>query len=125
MLRLTIFLILVLLSIPTIISINMGCYFNARLILSSSVMLYNNLTLQSCQCLMIQPNISGFQYDNNDNSCYTFGNDSLRSNLRIKINSQVCFVNRTPTVCRRILLNKNFRREMCQIKVVFTSRFLQ
>ncbi len=82
-----ILLILLLLIIPTIIGISMSCYSNAQLILPPSSILYNNFTLESCQ------------YDSNDESCYTFGNDSLRSNIRIKINSQVCFVNGTTTVC--------------------------
>jgi hypothetical protein len=99
MFDLNILLILLLLIIPMIISIEMSCYSNASLILPSSTILYNNLTFSSCQCLMIQPNISGFQYDYNEQSCYTFGNDSSLSNLRVKINSRVCFVNRTPMVC--------------------------
>jgi hypothetical protein len=94
-----ILLIFLLLIIPTIIGIPMSCYSNAQLILPPSSILYNNFTLESCQCLTIYQNISGFQYDSNDESCYTFGNDSLRSNIRIKINSQVCFVNGTMTVC--------------------------
>jgi hypothetical protein len=99
MYELTIILILLLLIIPTIISTYMNCYSNATIILPSGTILYNNLTFQSCQCLTIQENLEGFQYDNNEQSCYTFGNDSLRSNIRIKMNSQVCFINQTSTVC--------------------------
>ncbi len=104
--HLTILSILLLSIVPTIISIYMSCYFNARLILPPSALLYNSLTLQSCKCLMTQPNVSGFQYDSNNQSCYTFGNDSSRANLRVQTNSQVCFLNQIATVCYRFFLNK-------------------
>lgn len=99
MMYFTILSILLLLNIPTTVSLNMSCYSNASLILPVDTIFYNNLTYQSCTCLMIQQNISGFQYDSNQQSCYTFGNNISRTNLRVKINSQVCFVNRTSTVC--------------------------
>jgi hypothetical protein len=95
---LTVLLILLRLIIPMIVSLQMNCYSNASLILPPSTIQYNNLTLQSCKCLTIEQSISGFQYNNDEQSCYTFGNDSLLSDIRIKINCQVCFVNRTSTV---------------------------
>jgi hypothetical protein len=98
MVFLTIKLILCLLSIPPIISIRMTCYYNASLILPSNTILYNNLTLQSCQCFMVQQNMSGFQYNSNGESCYIFGNNSSLSNIRVTLNSQVCFINQTSTV---------------------------
>jgi len=97
MVSLTIKLILCLLSIPPIISIRMTCYYNASLILPSNNILYNNLTLQSCQCFMLQQNMSGFQYNSNGQSCFIFGNQSL-SNIRVTLDSQVCFINQTSTV---------------------------
>jgi len=98
MVFLTIKLILCLLRIPPIISIRMTCYYNASLILPSNNILYNNLTLQSCQCFMVQQNMSGFQYNSNGQSCYIFGNNSSLSNIRVTLNSQVCFINQTSTV---------------------------
>lgn len=100
----TILLILLLWTISMIISLPMNCYSNARLDLPTSAILYNNFTLESCQCLMIQQTLSGFQYDSIDNSCYAFSNDSSRSDLRVKIDSQVCFINRTSIVC---IVSKN------------------
>jgi len=98
MVFLTIKLILFLLSIPPIISIRMTCYSNASLILPPNTILYNNLTLQSCKCLMAQQNMSGFQYNSNGKSCYIFGNNSSLSNIRVTLNSQVCFINQTSMV---------------------------
>ena len=113
MFYLPILLILLLLIISMIISIDLNCYSNARLILLSSATLYKNLTLQSCQCLMIQEDISGVQYNSNEKSCYTFGNDSSRSNIRINTDSQVCFVNQISTVwdsfvCEKYLILQLF-----------------
>lgn len=82
----------------------MNCYSNARLILPLSTIIYNNLTLQSCQCLTIPQNISGFQYNTDDKSCCIFGNNSTQTNIRVKMNSQVCFVNRTTPVCLKHIL---------------------
>ena len=104
MYNLNILLVLYLSMISTIITIFLNCYSNARLILPLSAILYNNLTLQSCQCLGIKQNISAFQYDSNEKSCYTYGNDSSRANIRVKVNSQVCFVNQTTTVRRNIFV---------------------
>ena len=96
---LMILLILLLLILPMIISISMGCYSNAYLILPSNTTVYTNFTLQSCQCLMINSDAAGFQYNIDDQSCSVFNNDSSRSDLLVKINSQVCFINRTLEVC--------------------------
>lgn len=76
----------------------MNCYSNARIILPLSTIIYNNSTLQSCQCLVNQKNISGFQYNSDERSCCIFGNDSLVTNIRVKRNSQICFVNQTAMV---------------------------
>ncbi len=91
----------------------MNCYSNARLGLSSNAILYNNFTLESCQCSMMQSTLFGFQYDSTNNSCYTFGNDLSRSNLRVKINSQVCFIDlttTTTTVCIEYIFCSYFLR---------------
>jgi hypothetical protein len=76
----------------------MSCYSNAGLILPSDAALHENVTFESCGCLSIHQNISDFQYNNDTNSCYIFPNNSSLSNIRVTINSQVCFIDRTLTV---------------------------
>lgn len=87
--------LLIFLGVSSTISIQLNCYLNASLILPSNTILYNNVTIEYCQCLLREEDIYGFLYDNSTNSCYTFGNNSSISNIRISVNSQVCFVNRT------------------------------
>ena len=87
--------LLVFLAVSSTISIQLNCYLNANLLLPSNTILYNNVTIEYCQCLLSEEDTYGFLYNNSTNSCYTFGNDSSISNIRVSLSSQVCFVNRT------------------------------
>jgi hypothetical protein len=91
--------LLLLISVSITISIHMNCYFNAGFILPSNAVFYDNVTFEFCQCLLSQENITGFMYDNSTESCYILDDNLTISDLRVMINSQVCFVNQTNMVC--------------------------
>ncbi|UJR25771.1 hypothetical protein I4U23_007125 [Adineta vaga] len=82
-----------------IVSIRLSCYANANLTLPSDAVLYDNITIKSCQCLSIQQSlVYGFQYDKSTNSCYIFDSNVSISDLHVKINSRVCFINQSSSL---------------------------
>ncbi|UJR26398.1 hypothetical protein I4U23_007730 [Adineta vaga] len=90
-------LLLFLLIISSIVCIRLDCYNNASLIFLPTAMLYNNLTLLSCQCLLIQQQKSTFQYNSIEQTCYLFDYSLSVTNLQITRNSRVCYYNQTTT----------------------------
>ncbi|CAF0855758.1 unnamed protein product [Adineta ricciae] len=85
--------------ISSSISIRLYCYPNADVILPRSTVLYNNATFGFCRCSSTALNASrGFQYDQSTNSCYILTSDVSISNMRVKINSIVCFINSSSTL---------------------------
>ena len=91
-------LMLLLINIPVIFCKRCGCYNNASLINLPNATLYNNLTLQSCQCLFSQQSRSSFQYNSSDQTCHICDYDIAAVNLRVALGCQVCFCNQTTTV---------------------------
>ncbi|CAF1534200.1 unnamed protein product [Adineta ricciae] len=93
------FAIFALCLISSSISIRLYCYPNADVILPRSTVLYNNATFGFCRCSGIELNASrGFQYNQSTNSCYILTSDVPISNIRMKINSIVCFINSSSTL---------------------------
>ena len=85
--------------ISSSINIRLYCYPNADVIFPRSTVLYNNATFGFCRCSSTELNASrGFQYDQSTNSCYILTSDVPISNIRVKINSTVCFINSSSTV---------------------------
>ena len=89
---------IVLLFLSAASSILMNCYLNGGIILPSNAVLYNNVTFENCQCYSSQQNLSGFQYNNSAQSCYTFAGYPSLSDIQVIIDSQICFIHQTAMV---------------------------